>query len=35
MELLVETGLIPIARLSELMRETDEIFAMTAALINL
>ncbi len=34
MELLVESGLMPKERLSELMRETDEILAMTVASIK-
>ena len=33
-ELLVETGIVPATRLSELMRETDEIIAMTVASIK-
>jgi four helix bundle protein len=34
MELLVESGLIPAAKLAELMKETDEIVAMTVASIK-
>ena len=34
MELLVESGLLPEARLSELLRETNEIIAMTVASIR-
>lgn len=33
-ELLVEAGIVPATRLSELMRETDEIIAMTVASIK-
>lgn len=33
-ELLVEVGIVPATRLSELMRETDEIIAMTVASIK-
>ena len=33
-ELLVETVIVPATRLSELMRETDEIIAMTVASIK-
>ena len=34
MELLIESGLVPEARLSELLQETNEIIAMTVALQN-
>ena len=34
MELLIESGLVPEARLSELMKETNEIVAMTVASIR-
>ena len=34
MELLIESGLIPEARLSELLQETNEIIAMTVASIR-
>jgi hypothetical protein len=34
MELLIESGLLPEARLSELMQETNEIIAMTVASIR-
>jgi four helix bundle protein len=34
MELLVESGLLPAAQLAELMKETDEIVAMTIASIK-
>jgi four helix bundle protein len=34
MELLIESGLLPEARLSELMKETNEIIAMTVASIR-
>ena len=34
MELLIESGLIPEARLSELLKETNEIVAMTVASIR-
>jgi four helix bundle protein len=34
MELLIESGLLPEARLSELMKETKEIIAMTVASIR-
>jgi four helix bundle protein len=34
MELLIESGMLPQAQLSELLRETDEIIAMTVASIR-
>ncbi len=34
MELLIESGLLPEARLSELLQETNEIIAMTVASIR-
>ena len=34
LELLVESGLMPQARLAELMQETDEIVSMTVASIK-
>jgi four helix bundle protein len=34
MELLIESGLVPEARLSELLQETNEIIAMTVASIR-
>jgi four helix bundle protein len=34
MELLIESGLLPEARLSELLQETNEIVAMTVASIS-
>lgn len=34
LELLVESGLVPESRLSDLMKETDEIIAMTVASIK-
>ncbi len=34
LELLVESGLMPKARLAELMQETDEIVSMTVASIK-
>ena len=34
MELLVESGLVPSAQMSELLQETDEIIAMTVASIR-
>jgi four helix bundle protein len=33
-EMLIESGLVPVARVSELLQETDEIIAMTVASIK-